>query len=169
MPRLGPLQLCLLRYVGIKILSPCMQGALLGPCFKTGPSSHPNVGGHLRVLTHSPAASDPWPHCSLAGANHEQSTTRKHCMLPEPSPQPQQDARPHFETAQGHYPREHWSHYRSWAHRSHTITNQPPKHAESFRTELTASYTPMASVVSLEMARRTGQDEGFTVNGLTVS
>jgi hypothetical protein len=42
---LNPLRLCSLRYMGIKFPSPCKQGALLGPCYKTGPSSDSTPGG----------------------------------------------------------------------------------------------------------------------------
>jgi len=45
MCNLNPLRSCSLRYMGIRVPSPCMQGALLGPCFKTGPTSGSTDGG----------------------------------------------------------------------------------------------------------------------------
>lgn len=49
---LSPLRSCSLRYVGIKVPSPCMQGALLGPCYKTGPTPDSTPGGTPTLVDH---------------------------------------------------------------------------------------------------------------------
>jgi len=47
---LNPLRSCSLRYVGIRVPSPCRQGALLGPCYKTGPTPDSTPGGSSGTL-----------------------------------------------------------------------------------------------------------------------
>jgi hypothetical protein len=46
-PGVGPIRLLSLRFLGIGVPSPCMHAALLGPCFKTGPSPSLTPGGRV--------------------------------------------------------------------------------------------------------------------------